>query len=500
MPEPSLSELTNIPSDAALGTAGLSDYVPQMHQVNQQIFEAAKFKAQMDWTKYTQFLQNFKEVTKDANEIAKMDIARPDREYLQGELAGIFSEIEKNPKSSLGGKGMFDIQNRLQKVASDATQSKQDNLFDVYHRQFLDRVPDMKTDENKAKVDNFLTGQKLGQRQPYMLDAANVWDAGKMYEGLIKQSTNPYSENKFAQDEKGNKLQGYMPQVETGDEVNPHKVFELWKMAMKNPEIKKGVESNYNKLPKEAKDKYENGGGGLERYMADIGLGYLNAHFPEGSYDKTKEGNYRFGKKLSELKADPNYLGAERLAEQQRNDKEKNAIEWYNAKTGRIKATKSDGSIIGTGIQGNALNGIPLTDETKKDGEYTLTPQAGKQYLGQLQQVMGDKVLPDGLIKSNDEADAISVNVKGGIIQSIKVAGKVFTRQEIENMQKQRDKEAKGSEHQQYPLEQSYLSNNAPQKEEVLSTDAADWKQEGKNWRYKNGKLYDPKGKIVKEK
>lgn len=461
MPEPSLSELTNIPSDASLGTSGLTDFVPKMHEVNAQIYDAAKFKANMDWQKYQQFLANFKDVVKQGDDIAKMDLAAPDREYLQKQAADIFSEIAKNPKSSLGGQGMFDIQSKLQKLQSDATQSKQDNMFDAYHRAFLDRVPDMKTDTNKAKVESYLKDQKLGTRQPYMLDAPDPeFDANKLFSGIVKSSTRPFSENNINPvDVNGQPLKGYI-QTETGDEVNPKSIRALWNLALTdNPDTARAIKKRYDTLPADIKKVYD-ANGGVAKFFDDLGASHLQAQFPDGSYAPTKEGNYRFNKK-SDLKVDPNYLGAEKLAEQVRNDRAKTAVDLYDAKTRRINATKKDGSAIDNSIKGNALNGIPLSDETRADGEYNLTSGAGKRYLGQLQQVMGDKVLPDSIIQSDEPENAISIKVKGGIIQSISVKGKTYDRQEIANMQKARDKEAKGSEHMQFPLEQAYLSNSA---------------------------------------
>ena len=58
-------------------------------------------------------------------------------------------DIAKNPKSALGGQGMFDIQQKLQKLQSDATQSKQDKAYDYWNRQHLAINPSMATDENK---------------------------------------------------------------------------------------------------------------------------------------------------------------------------------------------------------------------------------------------------------------------------------------------------------------------------------------------------------------
>lgn len=392
MAEPTLSELSNIPSDAALGTAGMTDYVPTMHNVNQQVFEFAKFKAQMDWTKYTTFLNNFKEISKDVNEIAKMDIAPNDREELKTEMGNIFTEIEKNPKQALGGNGMFDIQKKLQGLSSKATLSKQDNLFDKYHRMFMDRVPDMKTDENKGKVDNYLSKQKLGERQPYILDApAPEFDGAKLFSGILKNSTKPFSASYLnPADEAGKPMEGYIKN-ESGDEVNPNSVQGLWGLALtEQPEVAKAINKRYNDLPADVKADYDKNGG-VGKFFSDLGQSYLGANFPDGSYEKTKEGNYRFNKK-SDLKTDPNYLAAQKLAQTIKDDKEKNGIAWYNAKTSRINATKPDKTDEKKTDNGNIIYGLngnlPGTGMQIKDGAVIDTKS------GEVLPVNGDFPIP----------------------------------------------------------------------------------------------------------
>lgn len=330
MAEPTLSELVAIRGDANLGTGGITDFVPDSRAMNAQIFEAAKFKAQMDWAKYQQQLANFKEYVKDADAISKEDVAAPDREYLQGQLKDIFADIAKNPKSALSGNGMIDISGRLSKLQSDAMQSKQDNAFDKYNRIFLDRVPDMKTDENKAKVETYLPTQKLGTRQPYILgEPTPEFDADALFGGIVKRATRPFSENYLnPKDESGNELKGYI-KTESGDEVNPKAIKGLWDLALaQHPKLSKSIQKRYSDLPPEAKKHYDQNGGVAEFY-SDLGRDLFNAQFPEGTYEPTKEGNYRFNKK-SDLKADPNYR-----------DAEKNKIDWYEARTKRISANKT---------------------------------------------------------------------------------------------------------------------------------------------------------------
>lgn len=333
MPEPTLLELTNIPSDAALGSAGLTDYVPtSMRAVNQQMFEAAKFKAQMDWQKYTQFLQNFKDFTKDADAINDIETAAPDKPYLKKQMADIMATIAANPKSALGGNGMADLQAKLQKLKADAVQSKQDNAFDLYHRQFLDRVPDMKTDENKGKVESFLTKQKLGQRQPYMLDAANDFDAQAMATAVKKGSTTDFSEPTLVGKD-GEAGEGYI-KTETGTELNPKAFLAQWDLGLEQPKLKSAIQKRYDSQPDEIKKAYTK-----EQWYHQLGVDHLNSIVPEGSYDKTDKGNYRFDKKSS-LVPDQNYLKAQALAEQKREREQATALGWYNAHTARQNADK----------------------------------------------------------------------------------------------------------------------------------------------------------------
>lgn len=459
MPEPTLSELANIPSDAALGTAGLTDFVPVTRHVNQQIFEAAKFKANMDWNKYQSDLGNYKDLVKQGQDIADKDVAPQDRQYLQKQLADVFSEIEKNPKNNLGGTGLFNIQEKLSKVASEATQSKQDAAYDKWNRQHLAANPTMATDGNKQKIEGFLPSKPLGQRQLYILDPPDpVFDAG-LLSGLVEKKTTDTYAKSYVSDATGKPGKGYLYD-EAGTEFNPKAYVAQWDLALKDdPKIAKAIEFQYNKQPEAVKKQFPT----KEEWYHQLGVEHALAIVPPGTEPElTEQGNVRYGKK-TKISRDPSELDSKKLA-----------LNWYDAKTRRINATKSNGETIYNSSKGNALNGIPLTEVTKKDGEYDLTQYAGKQYLGQLQQVLGNKVLPDEILKSNDKEDAISIKVKGGAVQSINIGGKIYDRQEIENLQKSRDKERKGEPKMEYPLEQSYTQPQTQVKGEVGFGDKLD--------------------------
>lgn len=322
MAEPTLSELTNIPSDAALGTAGLTDFVPVTRHVNQQIFEAAKFKAAMDWNRYQSDLGNYKELVKRAQDIQDKDVAPQDREYLQKQLADVFVEIEKDPKKNLGGNGLFAVQEKLNKVGSEATQSKQDAAYDKWNRQHLAANPTMATDGNKSKIETFLPSKPLGQRELYILDPPDpVFDAG-LLSGLIEKKTTDTYAKSYVSDATGKPGKGYLYD-EAGTEFNPKAYVAQWDLALTdNPKIAKAIEFQYNKQPEAIKKQFPT----KEEWYHQLGVEHAQAIVPTGTEQElTDKGNVRYGKK-SKITRDPS------------------ALDWYKAKTERLNATKPTGS------------------------------------------------------------------------------------------------------------------------------------------------------------
>lgn len=322
MSEPTLSELANIPSDAALGTAGLTDFVPVTRHVNQQIFEAAKFKAGMNWAKYQSDLGNYKDLVKQGQDIQDKDVAPQDREYLQKQLADVFSEIEKNPKNNLGGTGLFSIQEKLSKVASEATQSKQDAAYDLWNRQHIARNPDMATETNKKKIDSYLPSAPLGQRQIYMLDPPDpTFDANVLSGVLEKKNTDTYTKS-YVSDATGKPGKGYLYD-ESGTEFNPTAYVAQWDLALKDdPKIAKAIEFQYNAQPETIKKQFPT----KEAWYHQLGVEHAQAIVPPGTEQElTEKKNVRYGKK-SKISRDPS------------------ALDWYKARTERINATKPTGS------------------------------------------------------------------------------------------------------------------------------------------------------------
>lgn len=194
MAEPSLSEIVNMTVDPERGTgtpAVVFDSKPLIAQLNQ----SAQYKAESDWRKYNLFLGNLKEVYKDLGEIAKMPVMTQDQPHLKEQMAGILKEVSEDPKGFFGGGPKYqDVLGKISKLQSDATESKQNAMYDFAHRQYFYRNPELDTPENRQVIDGY-GSQKLGTRQPYLMklpgyiDFTKLWDpaneASKKKEGDV---------------------------------------------------------------------------------------------------------------------------------------------------------------------------------------------------------------------------------------------------------------------------------------------------------------------------
>lgn len=254
MPEPSLSEITNLKVDPELGT-GNTGYVVDNRDLVRNIIQAGQFKAQNDWKKYNLFLEDTKEKYKDAQEIAAMDVAPQDRDRLEKEMTGFLNDMATNPKdffSSVGSAKGKELQQRLIDWRKDATTSKNDNLWDKQNRKFLAENPDHDTPENRAKIEGFLTNQKLGGRQPYILDMPGTYDPNALAKEL-----NTAVEQKVAQP--GMTPDGKFTYTETGAKYNPD---QYRKIASSIFDLnQKGFQSTignlFSKLPASEQVKYK---------------------------------------------------------------------------------------------------------------------------------------------------------------------------------------------------------------------------------------------------
>lgn len=253
MPEPSLGEIINS-ADPERGTgipATIYSNMPLVQELNQ----AAQYKSENDWRKYNTFLTNVKEQYKDLGQIEAMDTLTKDKPYLQQEAASIYSDIAKNPRDFFSGGSKFnEVQARLGKLQSLATESKQNALFDFAHRQYIAREPGLNNDENKAKLDAYLN-QPLGQRQPYTLDLPGLYDPNLLAIELNKAVrteapfSRPTSDNQFI--ESGTAITYDLP-----------KYLKMASTVYYQPDangipIKKTWEKRFNQFPANIQDYYK---------------------------------------------------------------------------------------------------------------------------------------------------------------------------------------------------------------------------------------------------
>lgn len=321
--EPSYSSIVNTPVNPTTGSGTPAIVIDNTEEI-QQLNRNAQYKSENDWRKYNTFLNNFKDIAKDANTIAALPVATNDRPILQKQMVDIMSEISKDPRNALGGKGLFDIQQKLQKLTMDAHESKANNAFDLAHRQFILAHPDFNTDENKATIDNYLPNQPLGTRKPYQLDVTPKFDIGKFVKtGLeLPGVKTPYA-NAGVTPNKQNIFE------ESGETWNPEMFDKYFNGGLSHPDIRKAAQNMYNQLPPDKKKAYDKNGG-LESFWEDQRKIYSP---PAGTYVKKRD-----------LKSNPNYLEKEKLDEKAQNDRANRAIEWakINLKKDELKGSGTE--------------------------------------------------------------------------------------------------------------------------------------------------------------
>ncbi len=267
MAEPTLSEITNLKVDPELGT-GNTGYVVDNRELVRNITQAAQFKAQNDWKKYNLFLEDTKEKYKNADEIASMDVAPQDRERLEKEGADFLNGMANNPKdffSQMGSAVGREQQKKYLQWKRDATTSKNDHLYDLQHRKFLEENPDQATDKNKSTVNDFLEKQKLGERKPYILEMPGVYDPV----GLSKE-LNTAVEQKIARP--GFTPDGKFSFTETGAKYDPEQyrkvagnIFDLNQKGFQST-----IANLFKKLPATEQLKYKNSENPVKDWFLDF--------------------------------------------------------------------------------------------------------------------------------------------------------------------------------------------------------------------------------------
>ena len=191
MATPSLGELSNLGQPVRVNP---EPYIIDTKSTIDVLNNAANQKAQYDWKKYLNFQDNLKEAYKNLDDTSALKAAQEDRPMLQQEMGKVFSEIADNPEAFSGKNPQLygQIQSKLSKLKSTATQSAQDKLFDDVHRNYLAQNPELNTDENAALVQGYLK-KPLGQRQAYTLKMPTIFDANLYTQDGLKNATTEFA-------------------------------------------------------------------------------------------------------------------------------------------------------------------------------------------------------------------------------------------------------------------------------------------------------------------
>lgn len=258
----SLSEILNIRPNPEVAT-GTPAVVLDSTKLVDTLNRNAQFKAQMDWQKYTSFLNNYKDVVKDLAEVAKMDVATEDREKLQKDAGDIFNSIANDPRSFFqGGESMREVYSQLSQLQARATESKLNKTFDTAHRMYLERNPELNTPENQAKIQSYLQ-QPLGSRQSYTLDMPTLFDSSAYGKAIMES---PVVQRKTAEssivDENKQPGTKFIREVQKV-KYDRNAFMQAWMNGLNTQQDKYGhsirgaVEQRFKQLPPELQKQYK---------------------------------------------------------------------------------------------------------------------------------------------------------------------------------------------------------------------------------------------------
>lgn len=307
MPEPTLDEITSIPADPARGTGTPAFVIPQKDILNHAT-SAAQYKAENDWRKYNYFLNNLTSTYKNLQDLSAMEVATPDREYLKKKATSIYEDIAKNPASIYSPE----LNDKLAELTREGTESKLNRVYDFAHREYINRNPELNTQENQDKIQGYLS-QPLGKRSPYVLDLPTVFNFNSYKDNLL---SHPLVKTKFAVsdiigglDDKGNATKGdeFMRELE-GNKYDYKKFINLWDAGLATEKDKYGhsivgyVDQVLKSLP-ETQQAYYKKNGGIPKLWHDLGI---NAFGTDQDVTETTKNN---------LQPNPNYGKRQEIAQ-----------------------------------------------------------------------------------------------------------------------------------------------------------------------------------------
>lgn len=546
MPEVTLSELTHIPARETGKPATVIDSSRMVAQLN----EAAQFKANNDWKKYQQFLKNFETISQDAQAIAAMDVMPQDREHLDKQRAEIFSIIEKDPRALSGlGPAAQKLKANMSKYMSDATLSKQNNAFDWAHRQLLNQTPEWSTDDNKKIINDFVK-QPLGARQQYSLNMPAMVDMGKLLDGVFKDPT--VTQTAYGWDKTPD---GKFLQEVTTTTLKHDPFMNRWNSAMAYQTDKYGrpismyAKQLYDQLPDREKKQWqkEDGTPDLDKLWSHIGetLFGSNKDIMKTQKGKIEPNRFEIDKdkwlhdkdKMAQKFGYDVYLKklGENLREDYRKFAQLHPIAGAKNSNGRALNWMTVSYLQDALANGEVISGVPANIDPNNPWNAGLDPSQAPlikkvnwspallQLFDKERQV-GDKVIRISPKDVTIDPDAnLNITYDDGTIEKIKpddfkaliankykLTGAFETSGEdllehfntpslngmVSNYWDLITSGAYKPKEEKKPEEKKAESKK--DKTETLSMDPKDWKQEGNNWRYKDGTLYDATGKKLK--
>lgn len=382
---PSLGELSNaVQSGAPVPDTAVTNNNELVQTLNQN----ARFKAQNDWNKYLNFQNNLKDAYANTAAVEQMEVLSDDKPEIQKDAAQLYSFIAKNPDAFSGKNQQLagELQGMYGNLLSKATLSKQDNLYDKAHRNFLLTNNELNTDTNKKVVDEFAK-QPLGSRKAYNLSLDPIFDANAFSTTLKDQIEKQYSPDVKTTQVGFDKTtglpvpgEGYLKETTTS-KIPYQDYISKWDSALSmqadknNQPIKNWAIKQYDTLPEDIKKKVP-----LEKFWHTIG---------EKMYGGTtdEKGNVKdIVKNIKEdIKADPNYLKKQTLAqldksldETRRHNKVMEGLGWEKIKSGNAD---DDEEASGTITQINSV----IEDATRPENlKFVIDPKGNRQQMGTL--------------------------------------------------------------------------------------------------------------------
>lgn len=303
--EPTLSEIANIKVDEQVAT-GQPAVVFDTQNLLANLNQAARYKSENDWRKYNTFVNNLKDVYKDLDAINAEEIATQDREYLRTETANVYKELLKDPKNIYNPE----FQSKIGKLRADSIESKQNRIFDFAHREYMNRNPELNTDENKQLIEGFW-GNPLGKRQAYQLNLPVIFDVEGYSRGLRESVKSPFATSEVTPDNQ------FIKETQ-GNIYNRNQFMQRWQQGLDVKEDKYGrpirswLNQQFKDLPANLQEQYKT----PDNYW--MALGEIAFGADKDITEITKE----------DLQANSGYLKKQELAEAKRWHNMQNALGW----------------------------------------------------------------------------------------------------------------------------------------------------------------------------